>query len=154
MREYGPMLARIAASYARDPARRDDLVQDISIVLWQALPKWRGEASLRTYIARIAHNRAIDQLGKYRNFAESQLDVEHPAPDGDPLHHAESRQRRDRLMEAVRKLPLGMRQTVVLALEGFSQREIGEALGVAENAVAQRLRRARLLLRDTMGVPA
>jgi len=154
LREHGPMLARIAASYERDAARREDLLQEISLALWRALDSWRGDASLRTFAARVAHNRAIDHLGKHRRLGEDELDEQHPDPAVDPLGHTEAQQRRSVLLSAVQRLPLGHRQVVVLALEGFSQREIGQALALEENTVAQRLSRARKQLRDEMGVTA
>lgn len=154
LREHGPMLARIAASYERDAARREDLLQEISLALWRALGSWRGDASLRTFAARVAHNRAIDHLSRHRRLGEDELDEQHPDPIADPASHAEVDQRRNALLKAVRRLPLGQRQIVVLALEGFSQREIGQALALEENTVAQRLSRARRQLRNEMGVIA
>lgn len=153
LREHGPMLSRIAGSYEAEPARRQDLLQEISLALWKALPGWRGEASFRTFAARIAHNRAIDHLARHRR-VEDELDEQHPDPVADPLRHTELRQRRDGLLLAVHRLPLGQRQVVVLALEGFSQREIAEALALEENTVAQRLSRARRQLRTWLGETA
>lgn len=153
LREHGPMLSRIAGSYEADASRRQDLLQDISLALWKALPRWRGEASLRTFVARVAHNRAIDSLASGRRH-ETELDEQHPDPGADPSHHAELHQRRRDLVGAVRSLALGQRQVVVLALEGFSQREIAQALGLEENTVTQRLSRARRLLRDALETTA
>ncbi len=151
LRQHGPMLSRIAASYEFEPARREDLLQDISLALWRALPRWRGEASLRTFAARVAHNRAVDHVGKHCRLNESELDERHPDPAANPQHHAEAQQRRDDLLAAVRRLALGQRQVVVLALEGFSHREIGQSLGLEENTVAQRLGRARRQLHEWLG---
>lgn len=154
VRECLPMLARIAASYAADPARRDDLLQEMSIAAWQALPRWRGEGSVRAFVARVAHNRAMTVLVRERRAAAAELDDAVPDPGPGPQHSAEAGQCRDALLRAVRRLPLGYRQPVVLALEGFSQREIAEALGLEENTVAQRLSRARRRLREAMEVGA
>ncbi|MBF6025177.1 RNA polymerase sigma factor [Lysobacter niastensis] len=153
LHDHGPMLARIVGSYEGERARREDLLQEISLAIWRALPSWRGEASLRTFVARVAHNRAIDALSRQRRI-EEELDDEHPDPGDDPLRHAEAHQRRSNLLEAVRRLPLGQRQVVVLALEGFSLREIGDALALEENTVAQRLSRSRRQLRDWLGETA
>ncbi|MFY2763721.1 RNA polymerase sigma factor [Arenimonas sp. MALMAid1274] len=151
LREHGPMLARIAGSYESDPARRDDLLQEISVAVWRALPSWRGDASLRTFAARVAHNRAIDHLSREKRAQGDELHDEHADPDASPLQHAEAHQRRTDLLAAVRGLPLGQRQVVVLALEGFSQREIGQALSLEENTVTQRLSRARRQLQSVLG---
>lgn len=152
LQAHWPMLARMAGSYAREPARRDDLLQEISIALWQALPRWRGEeGTLRAFIARVAHNRAMDALAGEQRHRGSHLDEQLPDPDADPLQQAARAQQHDGLLQAVRQLPLGLRQVVLLALEGFSQREIGQALALEENTVAQRLSRARRQLRERMG---
>ena len=151
LREHGPMLARIAGSYESEPARRDDLLQEISVAVWRALPSWRGDASLRTFAARVAHNRAIDHLAREKRARGDELHDEHADPDANPFQHAQAHQRRKDLLAAVRALPLGQRQVVVLALEGFSQREIGDTLKLEENTVTQRLSRARRQLNEWLG---
>lgn len=145
------MLSRIAASYEAEPRRREDLLQEINLALWRALPQWRGDASLRTFAARIAHNRAVDHLVRHSKLGEDVIDERHADTGPDPQRHAEREQVRERLLAAVRRLPLGQRQPVVLALEGFSQQEIGATLGIEENTVAQRLSRARKQLREWLG---
>ena len=154
LREHGPLLSRIAASYERDAMRREDLLQEISLALWRAIGGWRGDASLRTFVARVAHNRAVDHIARHSRLGETELDDQHPDPAVDPLRHAEVQQRRAGLLGAVQALPLRHRQVVVLALEGFSQREIAQSLGLEENTVAQRLSRARRQLREQMGEAA
>lgn len=150
MREHGPMLARIAASHEADPARREDLLQDIGIALWRALPAWRGDSTLRTFVARVAQNRAVDHAARQAAQRAAPLDEAQVDATADPARAAEHAQRRDRLLAAIRRLGLGARQAVVLSLEGFSQREIAETLGIEENAVAQRLSRARRELKQMM----
>jgi len=62
--------------------------------------------------------------------------------------------RRRKLLEAVRALPLQGRQIISLHLEGFTNREIGEALGLSEGNIATRLTRARGRLKEIIGEPA
>src|SRR4030095_8284521 len=62
--EHGPLISRIAMSYEADPALREDLTQQIFLAVWQALPTFRADASLRTFIARIAQNRAISFVAR------------------------------------------------------------------------------------------
>ena len=57
--EHERAIRRMASSYERDAARRQDLVQDIWLALWQALPGFRGDSSERTFVFRIAHNRGV-----------------------------------------------------------------------------------------------
>lgn len=145
------MIGRIAASYERNPQRREDLLQEIGIALWRALPGWRAEASLRTFVARIAHHRGVDHVASAGRHRHEALDEDlHDERQAGPLHAAETQDRNKRLLDAIRRLPLGQRQPLVLAVEGFSQREIAQTLGLQENAVAQRISRARAAVRQML----
>jgi RNA polymerase sigma factor (sigma-70 family) len=144
---HAAMLARIAASYEAQPAAREDLLQDIALGLWRAMPQWRGEGSLRSFVARIAHNRCVSHIVAQKRhnhveFSESTLIDRH----ADPHRDAVSQQRYERLQRALHRLPLGQRQAVTLALEGFSHGEIAQALNIKPNAADARLSRARRAL--------
>lgn len=143
--EQGPGLWRLTAGYAHERAAREDLYQDILLALWRALPGFRGECSERTFAYRIGHNRGITQRQRARRAATEDLDPELPAvdPGADPLERAVSADRRARLQRAIRELPLGRRQVVILHLEGLSDREVGDVLGLSPGNVAVRLTRAR-----------
>jgi RNA polymerase sigma-70 factor (ECF subfamily) len=142
---HGPAIRRLAVGYERDPMRREDLVQDIWLALWQALTSFRGECAERTFVFRIAHNRAVSHIHHWRRRRTEALPDEAPIADGgpDPERAASQQQRQRRLQAAVRGLPLGLRQVVVLVLEGLSHAEIGDVLGISANNVAVRLTRAR-----------
>jgi len=152
LQEHGLALRRVAATYEADPARREDLFQEICLALWQALPRFREEASERTFAFRIAHNRGLTHGWRARGSVMADLDEaeEVPDPRQDPETELHEGERRDRLRDAVRRLPLTARQVIVLSLEGLSQREIGDVLGITENNVAVRLTRARKLLRQAL----
>ena len=152
LREHGPALRRVAAIYEADPVRREDLFQDVCLALWQALPRFRGDCSERTFAFRIAHNRGLTHGWKARGATADLAEAEEIPDHGrDPESELFDRDRRERLREAVRRLPPGARQVVALSLEGLSHREIGEVLGMTENNVAVRLNRARKLLREILG---
>ena len=57
-------LSRLVASYARSASDREDLLQEIAIALWRALPGFRGECSERAFLFRIAHNRCMTYVAK------------------------------------------------------------------------------------------
>jgi RNA polymerase sigma factor (sigma-70 family) len=141
-------IRRLVTSYEREPARRQDLIQDIWLALWQALPSFRGDCSERTFVFRIAHNRGVSHIQHWQRRRTEVLDEGAPVVDEreDPLEDAIKRQRQERLRAAVHRLPLGLRQVVVLTLEGLSHRDVGDVLGLSENNVAVRLTRARAAL--------
>jgi RNA polymerase sigma factor (sigma-70 family) len=57
LRRHLAALRRLAWSYTR--ADVEDLLQDILMALWTALPAFRGDSSERTWVYRVAHNTAI-----------------------------------------------------------------------------------------------
>lgn len=152
LREHGPALRRAAAGYEFDPARREDLFQDICLAVWKALPRFRGESSERTFLFRIAHNRGLTHRTRRPPSPTADLaEAEELAdPGATPEAEAQDGQRRARLRDAVRRLPLQPQQVLTLTLEGLTPREIAGVLGITENNVAVRLSRARGLLRDLL----
>lgn len=151
--EHDGAIRRLVASYERDPSRRQDLVQDIWLAVWQALPRFRGDCSERTFIFRIAHNRAVSHIEHWQRRRTDPLDEDAPvAADGpDPEHRLSQQQRRERLQAAVQELSLGLRQVVVLTLEGLANAEVAEIVGISENNVAVRMTRARAELTRLLG---
>ena len=151
--EHDRALRRLAASYERDPSKQQDLVQDIWLAVWQALPRFRGECSERTFVFRIAHNRAVSHVDHWQRRRTDCLDEDAPLATSqpDPEHALSAQQRHERLRTAVQSLPIALRQIVVLSLEGLGHAEIADIAGITENNVAVRLSRARAALSRLLG---
>jgi len=148
---HEPALRRLAASYERDPALREDLVQEMLFALFRALPTWRRECSERTFVYRVANNRALSHLASRRP-AFDDLERAASVPDPAPLPEAvaAASQQHETLLAALRRLPVPQRQLLTMALEDLTPREIADVLGITENNVAVRLTRARAALRELM----
>ena len=152
VREHDSMIRRIASSYEARTHLAHELVQDIYFAIWRALPAYRGNAALRTFVARIATNRAVTHVTRaLRVPPSSSLDESIPAPGVGPEGQAIAFDRRAKLLAAVRTLPLAYRQTALLTLEGLTPTEIADVLGISTNAVAIRMSRAKALLRELIG---
>lgn len=142
--DYGPLISRIASSYEADPSLREDLMQQIFLAVWQALPSWRAESSLKTFIARVAQNRSISFVTKQvRQGPVAELPEKLEADSPSPEEEAMEKNEREMLIEATRRLPLPQRQVIILVLEGFTYSEISEMLDIPSNALALRLSRAK-----------
>jgi len=154
--DNGPALSRLAGSYTNTSGDRDDLLQDIAMAVWQALPRFRGECSERTFLFRIAHNRGATWLARTlpRRAMENRAVVALPDELRGPAPSAEveldREQRAERLRRAIRLLPLNYRQVILLALEEMDYPEIAAVLGISESNVGARLTRARQMLREKL----
>ncbi|HZP23878.1 MAG TPA: RNA polymerase sigma factor [Terriglobales bacterium] len=153
--EHGAAISRLASSYEAVAGIREELVQEIALAIWQALPHFRGDCSERTFVFRIAHNRALSHASR-RKPVHQPLDElgegNEPADPGPgPGEHLAQMVQRSQLMSAIQALSLPHRQIVVLMLEGLSHAEMAEVLGISENNVAVRLNRARSALKQTLG---
>ncbi|MEP7345726.1 MAG: RNA polymerase sigma factor [Gemmatimonadaceae bacterium] len=155
LRTHSGSLRRLCALYESDVTERDDLVQDIAFAIWRALPSFRGESSEKTFVYRIAHNRVLSHRFKKRLPAVPLSAAEEIAdPAANPAAAAEQASERERLLNAVRLLPENLREPVVLRLEGLTDREIADVLGLSEGNVAVRLTRARHALHTLLVPPS
>lgn len=145
------LISRIALSYEADAALRRELIQDILLAIWLALPNYRGDASLKTFVASIAQKRCISHVSKQsKEPRQVELSVDlvsgTPPPDEIALKNDQKR----RLVESIQVLPIPQREAIVLCLEGFSYGEMAEILGITPNAVMLRCQRAKTTLKTMM----
>jgi len=150
IREHGPALWRAIASYAPRGAERDDLAQDVMVAVWLALPRFRGDCSLQSFVLRIAHNRGLSHAWR-----RARMRTEPEPPDiPDPRPAADEQfvvnERAERFHRHLRTLPLGQREVLALALEGLPHAEIAAIAGITIENVAVRLGRARAALRRSI----
>ena len=147
-----PMIRRIATAYESNGHLAEELAQDIACAVWLALPSFRGDAAPKTFVARIATNRAVSHVRRTLSRPQlAELSEDLPAGEPTPEWQVIARDGRERLVAAVRHLPLAQRQVALLTLEGFTAPEVGAVLGISDNAVRVRLSRARAALLQTMG---
>jgi RNA polymerase sigma factor (sigma-70 family) len=151
LRQHGPGLGRIAASYAR-PADQDDLRQEVSLAIWNALDGFRGDCSERTFLFRIAHNRGLSHVARRRMAGEELPQVADGAPG--PEARVAGREEVEQLFAALRALPVSQRQVLTLMLEGMELAEVGSCLGITAETAAVRLSRARAALRERLTASA
>jgi len=148
---HNGMISRIALAYEADPALRRELVQEILLAVWRSLPRFRHDSSLKTFVAGIAYKRSISHVARAARRPKSAplseaMASEEPLPD----EISSRNQLKGRLRELVRTLPLAQKQAIVLCLEDFSFKEIGDTLGISAHAAAMRCQRAKDALREAM----
>lgn len=152
---HGAIVLRTARAFARG-ADRDDLEQELLLAVWRAIPAYRGDASVATFLYRVAHNAALTWRRAERGRGERELRVVDELARqgtagysaglaGDELAGDEAR-RLEQAYEAIRELPALDRALVLLSLDGISYAEMAAIHGLSVNHVGVRLSRARRLL--------
>ena len=138
MEAFAGPIGRLCRAYASSHADRDDLFQDIFLAIWRALPAFRGESSMRTWVYRIAHNVALtwQTRDRRRQSRETGLDEDIQGAGDIDL-------RRFALKQAITGMNPADRTLTLLWLEGLSAAEIEEVTGVKSATVAVRLSRIR-----------
>ena len=121
-------------------ADAEDVLQEVFLAVHRALPHFRGEAKLSTWIYRIAVRASLEHRARRRT--TEALDPELPGPSEEAGLVARDRARR--LLLAMERLSVEHRTVLSLfAVEELSHQEIAEILGVPEGTVWSRLNAAR-----------
>jgi RNA polymerase sigma-70 factor (ECF subfamily) len=126
---------------------REDVFQQVFLQLHRALPRFRGEASLSTFLYRITANVAYDHLRRRgRRAGEHDPDALDALINGDPTPEDRAR-RREELGQIFALLaqikPKKRLAFVLVAIEGLSLAEAADQLGAHADAVKQRVLHAR-----------
>jgi RNA polymerase sigma-70 factor (ECF subfamily) len=145
------LISRIALSYEADPALRRELIQDIFLAVWVALPSFRNDSSLKTFVASIAQKRSITHVTRRaREPRKVELPPDLPSVAMLPDEVAVRNDLKRQLVESIQRLPLPQREAIVLCFEGFSYTEMGQVLGITTNAAMLRCQRAKTALKSIM----
>ena len=125
----------------------DDVGQETFVRFFGALPRFRGDAQLGTYLTRIAVNLCCDTLERRRRRARwltmGGSDDEPAIAAPDETEALELAERKEAVRRAVASLDAKHQAIVVLRiLEERSTREVAEILGIPEGTVMSRLKRA------------
>ncbi len=166
--DYHQPIYSLVARTIQNPADAADLTQDIFIKIYRGISGFHGNASLRTWIYRIALNEASNQRRWWSRHRRQEVTLETEAVksnEGQPLaikdtladsrmspfESAMHQELREQVEAALRQVVEPFRTAVVLRdLEGFAYEEIAEILNVNLGTVKSRLVRGRAQLKQQL----
>jgi RNA polymerase sigma-70 factor, ECF subfamily len=155
VRRYLPDVYRVTARVLADRQLAEDAAQDAFVNALNALDRYRGEASFRTWLLRIAVNSArtlARRQWRRREVGLSVVTEQAPSTDPDPAAGAERRDEARRLQGWIERLPRKQRLAVELRInQGLSYAEIGSILECTEGAARVNYHLGIKRLRELIG---
>ena len=153
VRRYEHIVARTVIGMLGNCTEAEDVGQETFIRFYKALPGFRGESSVRTYLTRIAMNLSINELKRRKRrfslFSGKPVEEYHDIAD----HKQTSAQDidKERVWLAIRELDEKFRSVIVLRLiDGYSTEETAQILKIPVGTVLSRLFRAQEKLRKLL----
>ncbi len=172
VRRYQSKVYNLALRYTNDSETAMDIAQDAFVRAWQMLPKFRGESNFYTWLYRITMNLCIDRhrralvrgepqkvsledlVIERQRFEDSEEEADlwwEEAETGEPEAEVLRQEMREKVWEAVQKLPPLLRQVILLReYEGLSLHEIAKITGSNVGTVKSRLYQARQHLKKLL----
>jgi RNA polymerase sigma-70 factor (ECF subfamily) len=148
----------IVRRVVRDPAQSQEVAQEVFLEIWRLAPRHdRARGSVRSWVATIAHRRAVDrvraeQAARDREQRQHRLD---PSPTDTVAEEIDDRFEHDRVRRALSKLTDAQREALELAYYGgYTYREVAMMLRTPHGTVKTRIRDGLIRLRDQLGVIA
>lgn len=145
-RQHAPTVARICASFEANPEAARELEQDVWLAAWRAAPSFRGDASPRTWLLRIAHYAAVRHVSRqHRSPLQRPLEGIEDLPETEPGpdEQADRSIVQARLRSAIGRLKPLDRMLVLGWLEGLDTRELALLTGLSSTHVTTKLHRLR-----------
>jgi RNA polymerase sigma-70 factor (ECF subfamily) len=164
VRQYSGMMLAVARRLLRNEDDARDAVQDAFLNAFRALPGFRGEARLATWLRRIVINAALMKLRAAKRRSEVNIDCllaqfdeqgQHARPARSLLLSTQalfpSQETRVHVRACVERLPAAYRTVLILRhIEDLDTAKVAEILGITANAVMLRLHRARQAMRTLL----
>ncbi len=149
LERHQKIVFKVAGTYCRHAEDRRDLVQEISVQLWRAFPRYDEKRSFSTWMYRIALNVAISfaRRAAHRQMQPLPLNDSLAGPSDVPPTDEELDDQVAALRRFIDRLDDLNRALLLLYLEEHSYREIAEILGISETNVATKISRLKQRIR-------
>jgi RNA polymerase sigma-70 factor, ECF subfamily len=152
VRTHGPTVWRLLQRMFGSDADIEDTFQQVMLELVRALPGFRGDSEVSTWVHRVALNIAYQRMRQQYRSNEVELEQAGSAPaEVDVEAEVAGAQAARMLYACLEALPPKKRMAVVLHdIEGLTLRAIGERLGIPLQTVASQLQSGRAMLAEEL----
>lgn len=142
IREHQGIIHKVTGLYAADPEEKKDLIQEILLQTWKSRNSFIGQSKFSTWLYRISLNTVFTAKRK-----KKLVDYVEEIPNEEVvLHPAIEKENALSLQKAIRMLHESDRAIISLHLDGYTNPEIVELIGISQNNVAVRIHRIKLRL--------
>lgn len=161
VRRYSNKVYNLAYHLTRDASAAEEIMQEVFLTVISKIHTLTNDAYFSTWLYRVTMNASYGHLRKERKFGDqTEMDEEQEQETSAAYDHdwsvlpddiLLSEESRKILRDSIDSLPEAMRTVVILKdVEGLSNEEIAQTLGLSVPAVKSRLHRGRLMLRDML----
>jgi len=165
--QYHQPIYSVIARSLQDPSDAADITQEVFLKVFRGIGSFHGDASLKTWLYRIALHEASNRRRWWSRHKQQELTIDSPIAESEdggeslclgdtladngysPFEQAAQQETKLRVEAALQKLPENFRTVVVLReMEGFAYDEIAEILNIHIGTVKSRLMRGRAALKS------
>ena len=157
MEEYSSFAFRVAIKMLRNPEDAEEAVQEAFLSVYRALPSFKGQSKMSTWLYRIVTNACLMKIRKQRHDAKNIPLVDNDYLNisdrgNDPEQAAIDRESRKVIQAGLSKIPPKLRMAVVLRdIQDLSNKEAADISGITRSAQKALVHRGRVLLREHLG---
>ncbi|MFB6801978.1 sigma-70 family RNA polymerase sigma factor [Peribacillus butanolivorans] len=153
MTVYGQDILQLVYSYVKNLTVAEDLTQEIFVKCYKALPTYKKQSKLRTWLWKIAINHCKDYLKSwYRRNIEYTVDERVEPQATVSVEETILKLDEDQMLShTVMNLPIKYREVIYLFyFQELSIKEISEMTGISQGTIKTRMRRAKAMLKEKL----
>jgi RNA polymerase sigma-70 factor, ECF subfamily len=151
LKENQNIIHKVCRIYTTDEDAHKDLFQEITIQLWNAYPKFRGESKFTTWAYRVSLNTAISLYRKNsRSINTNSYDVNQHYYIENLDYNYEEEEQLKLLYKAIHQLNDIEKALILLYLEDKDYEEIAETLGITEVNARVKMNRVKTKLKKIL----